>query len=131
MTHIIICFLFFLSIPLILWYFHVLIKLFLMFTNLSLPFFIRRQNFLVLGIHLWILSTICSDGHCPHLCCEVGAIGPNVAWLSTFIACNIHAIAFPLGQSQQRFLLIAWLCQAIYYLNILFFRFWCIICSLG
>ena len=42
---------------------------------------------LILGIHLWILSTVCSDSCCPHLCCEVGVIGPNVAQLSTFIAC--------------------------------------------
>ena len=113
------------SYTLILWL-HVYIKLFfLMLTILSLPFFIRRSIYF-LGIHFWILSTICPDGCCPHFC-EAGTVGLNVTHLSTFIACHVHAIAFPLRWSQQRFLSIAQLCQAISYLNSLLFRFWCIV----
>ena len=118
-----------LSIPLILWYFHVFIKLFLMLTNLSLPLFIGRQNFLILWIHLWILSIACPDSCCPHLCHESWAISPNVARLSTFVACDLHATAFPFRQLQQGFLLIAWLCQAISILNHCLFRIQCIVCA--
>ena len=61
----------------------------------------------------------------------LGLYSPNVAHLSTFIACDVHAIAFPLRWSWQGFLPIAQLCQAISYLDILLFRFWCIVCMQG
>ena len=94
---IIISFLFFLSIPLILWLYVYINLFFLMFTIISLPFFIRRKNLIFfLGIHFWILSTVCPDGHHSYFH-EAGAVGPNVARLSTFVACDIHAITFPFG----------------------------------
>ena len=68
----------------------------------------------------------CPDGRRPHFH-EMGTVGPNVARLSTFVACDIHAITFPFRRSWQRFLLIARLCQAIFYLNSLLFRFQCVV----
>ena len=48
-------------------------------------------------------------------------------WSECGLLVHIHTITFLLGQSQQRFLSIAWLRRAISYLNSLLFRFWCIV----
>ena len=89
---------------------------------------LTKSFIIFLGIHFWILSTICLDGRCPYFH-EMGTVSLNVAHLSTFVACNVHAITFPFRRSQQRLLLIAWLCRAIFYLNSLLFRFWCMVCA--
>ena len=100
----------------------IVVWIFYSFNSVFVSSYIYKMFWKLIGL----LSSYHNNGRQPHFC-ETGTVSPNVACLSTFIACNVHAITFPFRQSWQRFLSIAWLCQAIFYLNSLLFRFWCVV----